>query len=415
MAGDGVRGLAQARMTLHADDRPGLRHQIYSCKQCASCREWHWNDPRLPGFEPGVTKEGFVICPVFRHSTGAESDYARGKVKLAQGLVDGHIAASDYVVEKLFQCTQCANCSEHCPQTRVEKLDPAEAIRAARAEPVRQGTALPRAIEVMTHRPPKARPLPRRWISDGVRGQPGAGLAFFPGCVFGHSFKHQTVARRFIALLNRLRAPHQVLTEGWCCGYPAFAAGKTDEAAELARRAAERLQALGVRTLVVSCAWGLRMFRREYPKLLGRALDVGVLHAVEFLAGEVAAGRLDLSRPWKVTATYHDPCQLGRRCGVYEAPRELARAIPGLTLVEMVENRENALCCGGGVSGAYPDLAQDIGATRLAQAEQAGAQVILTACPAGQSNLRLAAAREGSSVAVADLIEAVAAAAGVDG
>ena len=82
MAGDGIRGLAQARMTLHADDRPGLRHQIYSCKQCASCREWHWNDPRLPGFEPGVTKEGFVICPVFRHTAGAESDYARGKVKL---------------------------------------------------------------------------------------------------------------------------------------------------------------------------------------------------------------------------------------------------------------------------------------------------------------------------------------------
>jgi Fe-S oxidoreductase len=157
------------------------------------------------------------------------------------------------------------------------------------------------------------------------------------------------------------------------------------------------------------------MFRREYPELLGRALDVKVLHAVEFLADEVAAGRLQLSNPWEVTVTYQDPCQLGRRCGVYDAPRELARAIPGVTLVEMVENRENALCCGGGVSAAYPDLAQDIGATRVAQAVEASAQVILTACPAGQSNLRLAAARSGSRVVVMDLVEAIAAAAGVDG
>src|SRR3989304_1664603 len=129
---DGIRYLAQTCKTLLLEDKNGLRRQAYSCKQCASCREWHWNEPSLPGFEPGVTKTGFVICPVFRHREGFESDYARGKVRLAEGLVDGKIAQSSRVAGKLFECTQCASCSEYCPQTRVEKLDPAETIRAAR-------------------------------------------------------------------------------------------------------------------------------------------------------------------------------------------------------------------------------------------------------------------------------------------
>ena len=411
----GVRNIALGCTTLLLADREGLRRQTYSCKQCASCREWHWSDPNLPGFEPGVTKSGFVICPVFRHKEGFESDYARGKVRLAEGLIDGKLPASPRVTEKLFECTQCASCSEYCPQTRVDKLDPSETIRAARGLVVELGAALPRGLESMTHRPPRPRPLPGRWIPEAGKGQSGAPLAFFPGCVFGDSFKQPSIAHAMLAILEHLGEPFQVLSEGWCCGYPAFAVGDTGKATDLARQAATRLEALGVRSLVVSCAWGYRMFSREYSVLLGRPLGVEVLHATEFLERQIVAGRLRPGKSWETLATYQDPCQLGRRCGVYEPPRSLARSIPGLTLVEMEENREAAMCSGGGggVAAAYPELAAAIGSTRLEQAESTGARVILTACPYCRSNLLRAVAHRGSSLQVVDVIEAVAMSSGL--
>jgi Fe-S oxidoreductase len=217
-----------------------------------------------------------------------------------------------------------------------------------------------------------------------------------------------------MVMLEHLGEPYQVLSEGWCCGYPAFTVGDTSKATELARNATARLEALGVRTLVVSCAWGYRMFSREYSVLLGRPLGIEVLHATEFLEQQIVAGRLKLSNSWEVRATYHDPCQLGRRCGVFEPPRNLARSIPGLTLVEMAENREAAMCSGGGggVAAAYPELATAIGSSRVEQAESTGAKVILTACPYCRSNLLRAIEQRGSDLQVIDIVEAVASASG---
>jgi Fe-S oxidoreductase len=414
-AAKGVHGIAQSCLTIGREETHALRKQAYSCKQCASCREWHWADEALPGFIPDVTKKGFIICPIFRHSAGFQSDFAQGKVKLTQGLVDDEISPSQTVVNKLYQCTQCASCTEFCPQARVGKLDPSEAIRGARGFLFDNGVDRPRSIETMIHRPPKPQPLPASWIPEEARSRRDAILTYFPGCVFGESFKQQGIATSLIGLLTKVEGSFQVITDGFCCGYPAFTVGDTQKATDHARVAVRYLKERKIRTLVVGCAWGFRMIKREYPRLLGEPLTFDVLHAVEYLWGKVDGGDLRLEIPLHLTATYHDPCQLGRRCGVYAPPRALASAIPGLNLVEMVENRNEAMCCGGGggLAKSNPDLAKRIGITRIKQAEDVDAEAILTSCPYCRSNLLNANSDREGSMAVIDIVEAVAFSAGV--
>jgi Fe-S oxidoreductase len=81
--------------------------------------------------------------------------------------------------------------------------------------------------------------------------------------------------------------------------------------------------------------------------------------------------------------TYHDPCYLGRHNGIYDAPRRVLQSIPGLTLVEMSNNKESSICCGGGGGGAWCDYPpeQRFGVLRVEEALRTGAEAIATACP----------------------------------
>jgi len=83
-----------------------------------------------------------------------------------------------------------------------------------------------------------------------------------------------------------------------------------------------------------------------------------------------------------MTVTYHDPCDLGRGTREFDAPREVIRAIPGMKLVELPENRENCLCCGGGgnLEMIAPELAGEIARRKIEQALETGAQAVITAC-----------------------------------
>ena len=81
--------------------------------------------------------------------------------------------------------------------------------------------------------------------------------------------------------------------------------------------------------------------------------------------------------------TYHDPCYLGRHNNIYEEPREVLKAIPGLELVEMERNRENSLCCGGGGGGLWNEVPADerFSVLRVEEAVETGAEIIAAACP----------------------------------
>jgi len=140
-----------------------------------------------------------------------------------------------------------------------------------------------------------------------------------------------------------------------------------------------------------------------------------VRHITEVAADLLHQGKLKFKQTPKDGGrlTYHDPCHIGRHGGIYEPPREVLRAIPGVELVEMEHNREDGLCCGSVLSRVgRPPAADAIAGVRMAEAEEAGADIVLTTCPCCEVQLRVGARANSSPVRVLDFSDVVAEALG---
>ena len=141
------------------------------------------------------------------------------------------------------------------------------------------------------------------------------------------------------------------------------------------------------------------MFKIEYPKHVEVPFEV--LHMTEFLAKQ----DLKPKSLGDVKVTYHDPCHLGRHMGVYDAPRNIMKAIKGLELIEMPRNRVNSMCCGagGGYKSQFNNFAVRIASDRVREAEATGAEYLVTSCPFCVTNLSQGAQAIGSKIKVVDV------------
>jgi heterodisulfide reductase subunit D len=180
--------------------------------------------------------------------------------------------------------------------------------------------------------------------------------------------------------------------------------------AGLAQHNAEQARAIAPQTLVATCSSCYHTWRHLYPKYLNGSgqIEFEVLHASEYLARLIQEGRIKMTElPWVVT--YHDPCDLGRKNGVYDAPRAIIKSIPGITLKEMPNNRENAMCCGGGgdVAMMEVDVSEQIAGRRLAQAMGTGATAIISSCQQCKRTLLQAARKAKARIRVLDVTELV--------
>jgi Fe-S oxidoreductase len=133
------------------------------------------------------------------------------------------------------------------------------------------------------------------------------------------------------------------------------------------------------------------------------------MHFSELLQELIKKGKLKLKKKSPMKVTYHDPCHLGRHSGIYDAPREVIKSIPGLELVEMEHSREDSQCCGGGGGyfTAFPENSVEIAEKRIREAEETGADAIVTTCPLCRTNLDLAIKRLDSKLKLYDLSELV--------
>ena len=162
---------------------------------------------------------------------------------------------------------------------------------------------------------------------------------------------------------------------GVCCGRPLKLSGEVDAARRMMQTNKNLFAKHGIKTLVTSCPICLKVFREDY-NLQG----IEVLHHSEYIERLMKEGRIKTVRK-NINVTYHDPCELGRGCGIYEAPRNVLRT--AATLSEPAQNRENALCCGASLAAtSIGDKQQMMIARDMTQHLQAtGADAIVTACP----------------------------------
>ena len=185
---------------------------------------------------------------------------------------------------------------------------------------------------------------------------------------------------------------------GVCCGRPLKLSGEADAARKMVDYNTDLFRRHGITTLVTSCPICLREFRESY-----RLEGIEVLHHSEYILRLLNEGRITVGHADELLFTYHDPCELGRGCGIYEAPRAVIGAVGAL--VEPAHTRQQALCCGASLAnteigdGQQLTLARDV----TAELDNTSAGTIVTACPLCKKALARTAAKR-----VADLSEIVA-------
>ena len=315
-----------------------------------------------------------------------------------------------------FRCLICERCGASCPSdVRMGELLLAErqalAKRGRLPEPLRRLAATISQTGNISGDDNQTRLV---W-AENLAETPappeveGAEVIYYVGCLSSFFPSVYRVPQNFTRILDAAGIRYHLMGEKeWCCGYPLILNGLVEEAREAARRNMKEVQRSGAKRIVMTCPSCYQTWRETYKELLEEEMDLEVVHATEYLAELLSQGKLRLKR-LEAKVTYHDPCDLGRRSGVYEAPRQLLRAIPGVTLVEMEENREEALCCGGGgnIESFQPELMEAISLRRVEQAEKTGAQILVTACPQCERVLREAVRKKGSRLRVMDIVELV--------
>ncbi len=211
------------------------------------------------------------------------------------------------------------------------------------------------------------------WMPEAVRERvrPKAALAYFPGCTA--SLVETDIAEGTARLLCAAGVDFTYLgEEEACCGIPMLLAGTWDTFEKILRHNVEAMKKRGVSTVVTSCpacwlAW--HTYYPQWAEKLGMSFDFKTKHYSEVLAERVRTGQLKFTHEVPRKLTWHDSCHMGRAGGIYEPPREVLHAIPGVELREMAYNREQAHCCGsvpspqGGEGGVFLDGHEDVQAT----------------------------------------------------
>lgn len=216
----------------------------------------------------------------------------------------------------------------------------------------------------------------------GLDGRRGAEIVYFVGCVASFFPRSYRVPQAFASILETADVDFTTLGgQEWCCAYPLLSMGRLEEAETLIQHNVQQVKKLGASRVTFACPSCYHMWKLVYPDVLGRELDLDVLHATELLDELITSQAIPLGE-LPVRVTYHDPCDLGRKSGVFEAPRRVLRSIPGLTLVEMGNCGRISECCGGGgnLESFDPDVITEVSARRVDRACEAAVDTILSAC-----------------------------------
>ena len=329
------------------------REQILQCSRCGFCQ---------------------AHCPVYG-STLRPSLNARGKMLLLKEVMDGKLELNDELIETLFQCTTCASCFENCPSG----VEVPEIIKQVRKDMVDIGSCHP-AFKGMNevlqkHDNIYAEDEPEDFERERNKQ---AENVFFIGCVGAYREDESTLAT--LDLLDRLEVDYTLIDEVCCSGVLEDVGYQMNE--DLVRKNLDLIYATGAQRVITGCPYCFRTFKNKPQFAELREKGIEIVHMSQFLKD------FDLGVTTDKRVTYHDPCDLGRHCGIYEEPRDTIRKIAE-DFVELPHHHADALCCGagGGVRGAFAKNSIAMARRRLEDVDAIGAEVVLTECNSCAHNL----------------------------
>ena len=413
------------------------KNDALRCTRCAYCKWIPIDLIKSWRFSKG--------CPSIEFNN-FHSYSAGGRLVTALSLLEGRIEVTDKVKESVFMCQLCGNCDVTCKICRYD-MEPLAAMHELRFRLVEDGKTLPQSDKViesyrklgnMIKRPKSKRGDWAKELKIKNLSKEKAGILFHAGCQYSYDPELQKIARISIGILKKAKVDFGVLGqhEG-CCGGRAYHMGYKKDYEDALAYNINAWNKAGVKTIVTPCADCYHTFKRLYAK---DGSKIEVLHMVEFVNRLIKEGTLKFKKKINMKVTYHDPCYLGRQgepyvewngrekkifgqaviydppkpryigaYGIYEQPRNILKAIPGLKLIEMERNREAAWCCGagGGVKEAYPEFSEATALERIEEARSTKAEALVTACPWCEKNFMEAQAGNDKPLKVIDIMELV--------
>jgi len=377
--------------------------EIDACTRCGECLKY---------------------CPVYAQKGEEEID-PRGKIQAFKSFIRSQYGLWAKIFgpkkldeeklkkfsERVYRCTLCGECNVSCPvsinakhlwtalrETLVEMGHFPEAAKRMKANVLQAHNVSGDQNEERTEWLEFLDELP-----DHQYQKEKAKVAFFVGCVASFFPLVQKIPLAFVAILNKTEVDFTLLGgEEWCCGFPLIGAGMRKEAEVLIQHNLQTVKEKGVKEVVFACPSCYHTWVEEYKT------EVGIFHSTQFIKRLIEEGKITFKEK-KARVTYHDPCDLGRASGVYEPPREILRAIPGVELVEMAENREQCKCCGGGgnLEMVDPELSAALAQEKINQIQATGADTVITACQQCVRTILTTARRKEIPVNAMDITEFV--------
>jgi len=371
-----------------------------------------------------------------------------GKFNMSYSLMKGKIEIDEAFLDVLYKCMMDGSCDISCKVSN--DIEPLQHMQELRIKCVDEGYLLPqhqpsiRSLRKEDNMMLKPRSERGDWAAglDVKRAtEVKTEVLYHAGCRYSYDKELWPVAQAGLKLLQKAGVDVGIMgADEACCGGRAYELGYVGEMTKFVEHQSETFRTAGIKTLVTPCADCYSTYKVLYDKI-GKKLGIEVYHITQYLEKLIGEGKLKLKNSVPLNVTYHDPCHLGRlgepwihwngkeykpqgsliylhdppkkyrrgTNGIYDAPRNVIKAIPGIKLTEMYRIREYGWCCGagGGVIDAYPELAQWTGAERLREAVAVGAEAIVSACPWCKRVFMDAAAKTGDRIKVLDIIELI--------
>ena len=391
---------------------------FYSCADCGRCSDNcpanAVGRPLSPRFITIKARDyAFQHYPVFGRAGSAE-------VHNGIALVGGKDSGSIYSEDEIWSCTTCGACEAECPLL-VEYIDKIVDLRRGLVDEGNVPQSLQKPLKALESRGNPYGKMEKKkadW-ANAKEFQPtcrvktldhrnAAGTLYFVDSITSYDDRMQAIGRATAKILNHVGEDFGILGAAERdSGHEVRRFGEETLFMALRDHNVDAIKASGVRRIVTADPHAYNALKHDYD-------DVPpVEHISQVIAREVKTGKIKFNpvEDQSNVYTYHDPCYLGRHNQIYDDPRNVLDAIPGLNRVEMSRSRDRSFCCGGGGLMLFyePKEDQRMGVMRVQMAAEAGANVIVTACPFCMTNIEDAikvAGLEGKMTAI-DLAELV--------